>query len=136
MATATSEPFVTVTKAGNGPAPKSAAFTMRTPSGHAEAVVSGDALKRQAQAWSDYGCIEPSASASLSSLASLPSASSLVKDKVFVLLGATSSLGPFEPLARMGAKIACVARKGKKLERLVEEVREGGSRWRMRTGGG
>jgi len=40
-----------------------------------------------------------------------------------VLLGATSALGPFNSLASLGATIACVARPGAKINRLVESAK-------------
>ncbi|GMI14397.1 hypothetical protein TrLO_g2417 [Triparma laevis f. longispina] len=45
----------------------------------------------------------------------------LVGNKIF-LLGATSSLGPFKRLAKLGTTIVCVAMKSKKMEKLVKDA--------------
>jgi len=44
-------------------------------------------------------------------------------DRVFVLLGATSALGPGYPLLEWGGNVAAIARPGKKLEDLMQYAR-------------
>jgi len=51
----------------------------------------------------------------------MESVKSLVENKVFVLLGATSALGPFDTLISIGATVAAVARPGKKIQALIEK---------------
>mmetsp|Transcript_25015 Transcript_25015/g.35841 ORF Transcript_25015/g.35841 Transcript_25015/m.35841 type:complete len:581 (+) Transcript_25015:116-1858(+) len=87
--------------------------------------VSGDTIKKQLQALVNYGCMEPSAASAASEIMvqkTLEEISESLKDKVFVLLGATSELGPVIPLAQLGATIVAVARPGKKLEALIQEI--------------
>jgi hypothetical protein len=99
-------------------------FSLLPPTSHTSfpALISHADLAKQARAWSTYGCIEESAGASLTEIANHPNPASLTKDKIFVLLGATSALGPFNSLAKLGATIACVARPGAKLNKLVSSA--------------
>ena len=82
--------------------------------------MSGGDLKDQLARWAEYGCIEPSAAESASAIADLDDLSPLVADRLFVLLGATSAMGPAEVLIRMGASVAAVARPGEKLRALLD----------------
>eukprot|EP00520_Triparma_pacifica_P003915 CAMPEP_0118651800 /NCGR_PEP_ID=MMETSP0785-20121206/10976_1 /TAXON_ID=91992 /ORGANISM="Bolidomonas pacifica, Strain CCMP 1866" /LENGTH=496 /DNA_ID=CAMNT_0006544271 /DNA_START=118 /DNA_END=1605 /DNA_ORIENTATION=- len=106
-----------------GTASPSKEFTLQAPNGHSKSVLSKADLVAQAEAWSKYGCIEPSAARALTGVANSQDCTDLVKDKIFVLLGATSALGPFQALSRLGATIACVARPGAKLRKLVEDAK-------------
>ena len=70
-------------------------------------VLEGDALIAKLQVWSDVGAIEPAAAAAISGVArGVPNLSG----RVFVLLGATSALGPLLSLLAYGATIVAVAR--------------------------
>ena len=102
----------------------SPSFVLKSPNGHAKPFLSGPDLSAQAAAWASYGCIENSAAESVKSIANTPNPASLISNKVFVLLGATSALGPFKPLCDLGATIACVARPGAKLNGLIEEAKK------------
>ena len=125
MSSSALEKFVTKTIVNSGS--KADKFTLKAPLGYDLESLSGESLKAQGEAWATYGCIEPSASAALSSIASEEGVSKLVSNKIFVLLGATSSLGPFKSLSKLGASIACVARKGKKMEKLIKDSEESGA---------
>ena len=46
-----------------------------------------------------------------------------ISSTVFVLLGATSALGPAAPLLELGATVAAVARPGAKLDALMAEAK-------------
>lgn len=72
--------------------------------------LSGPALSAQIQAWADYGCMEPDCAAALSSLVGGGKALDL-RGKVFVVLGATSALGPLKSLLLWGATVVGVARR-------------------------
>ena len=71
--------------------------------------LSGDALQSQLGAWSDYGCMEPDCAAAIqrgvNNVAS-------IKGQSFVVLGATSELGPLKKLLQCGATVYAVGRKG------------------------
>ena len=83
--------------------------------------VSGEKLVAQIQAWVDYGAAEPSTVASISSVVSggVSSLKRKLSSRTFVLLGATSALGPARPLLSLGATVAAIARPGRKLEELM-----------------
>mmetsp|Transcript_3247 Transcript_3247/g.4436 ORF Transcript_3247/g.4436 Transcript_3247/m.4436 type:complete len:537 (+) Transcript_3247:120-1730(+) len=85
--------------------------------------LSGQLMKDQLNSWASYGCIERDTAEHVSQICDIEDVSSLVEGKVFVLLGATSELGPYRSLAEMGATIACVARKGQKMKNLIDEAR-------------
>ena len=84
----------------------------------------GNEMQEQLSLWSSFGCIEKDAADHACSIARLNDATSLVKGKIFVLLGATSELGPFKDLASLGATIACVARPGNKLKTLIADAQK------------
>jgi len=87
--------------------------------------LTGEEIKAQMNAWANYGCIEPSCAVSMSSIADADGISSLVNDKVFVLLGATSALGPMSTLMKIkGATIAAISRPGTKIQALIERVKK------------
>ena len=83
--------------------------------------LSGEKLVALIQAWVDYGAAEPSTVASISSVVSVGASSIKRKlsSRTFVLLGATSALGPARPLLSLGATVAAIARPGRKLEELM-----------------
>ena len=47
----------------------------------------------------------------------------VVDNTVFVLLGATSELGPCRTLLELGCTVACISRKGKKLAGLLADTK-------------
>ena len=80
----------------------------------------GESAKSQLQAWSDYGCMESSACSNASAICSLDDVAKVVQDKVFVLLGITSEMGPTKTLLQIpGAHVIGIARKGQRLTDLV-----------------
>jgi len=81
--------------------------------------LTGRAATRQLETWANYGCMEKSAAKHASSVVDKMDVSPLVQDKIFVLLGATSSMGPAKSLLSIpGAHVLAVARDGKKLNTL------------------
>ena len=71
--------------------------------------LSGDALKRQFDAWETRGTMEPSAAAALHELADDPSQLDL-RDLNFALLGAAAEVGPLQFLSHYGATVVAVDR--------------------------
>ena len=69
----------------------------------------GEALSAQAGAWVDYGAMEPAAAAALAQAVAHPEWLDM-RGRVFVVLGATSALGPLDDLLRCGATVVAVAR--------------------------
>ena len=67
----------------------------------------GDRLRAQLERWSLDGVLEPSAATALESVIGNPDWLDL-SDRTFVLLGASSQMGPLEYLARWRANIAAV----------------------------
>jgi hypothetical protein len=89
--------------------------------------IHGEVVDRQLQALAKYGCMEPSAASSASEIMvqkTVEEISKSLTDKVFVLLGATSELGPAIPLAELGTTIVAIARPGHKLQSLVKEIQD------------
>jgi hypothetical protein len=85
-------------------------------------LLSGEELNKQLDEWVEYGCMEKSAAKNAAhTAANLTPA--ILDDKVFVLLGATSELGPALPLAEWGATMVAISRPGSKLEALAEHVK-------------
>ncbi len=82
----------------------------------------GASLSSQVEAWAAYGSCEPSVAASVKAVVDggKAFAESVVNDRLFVLLGATSELGAARPLLGMGATVAAIARPGRKLASLAE----------------
>ena len=74
------------------------------------------------RALADYGACEPSVAESIAALAAAPAAAveAVLAGSIFVLLGATSELGPVRTLLSLGATVAAVARPGAKLAALME----------------
>ena len=101
----------------------------RGPNGEAppHPFLTGPQIREQLIAWAKYGCIEPSVVSSVGKVASYSDATSFVqaKNTIFVLLGATSELGPFDVLSRLGANIAIVSRPGylTKIQKLVYDAK-------------
>ena len=85
-----------------------------------------NAIRDQLISWAKYGCIEPSVISSTAKIACAPDATSFARseDTIFVLLGATAELGPFDLLSQLGANIAVVSRPGylSKLQKLVYDA--------------
>lgn len=85
--------------------------------------VFGQDASAQATKWAEYGCMEPSAAVHASKTFEKDDLSPDLTNHVFVLLGVTSEMGPATHLLRIpGAHVIGVARKGQKLQRLVEYV--------------
>ncbi|KAI2500517.1 3-hydroxy-lignoceroyl-CoA dehydratase [Fragilaria crotonensis] len=90
--------------------------------------LSGDKATTQLVAWSDYGCMEESASHHASAVCKLEDTSTLIKEKVFVLLGITSEMGCAKPILQIpGAQVLGVARKGERLDAFVNWYKEHGA---------
>ena len=83
-----------------------------------------DAVK-QVDAWYNYGTMETSASVLAKTTITTTNISANLARKVFVLLGCTSALGPARPLLRIpGVRVLGVSRGGKKLDSLIDFVRD------------
>eukprot|EP00658_Telonema_sp_P-2_P006761 TRINITY_DN12552_c0_g2_i1.p1 TRINITY_DN12552_c0_g2~~TRINITY_DN12552_c0_g2_i1.p1 ORF type:complete len:388 (+),score=79.61 TRINITY_DN12552_c0_g2_i1:215-1378(+) len=79
-----------------------------------------------ADAWASYGCCEQTVPASLRWVEQLRGEGhlqSLLDSHAFVLLGATSELGPVLPLLDLGATVVAVARPGTKLQGLMTKAK-------------
>lgn len=70
--------------------------------------LSGDALAAQLRTWTEYGCAEPGVESAIASLATGGGVE--LTGKVFIVLGATSALGPLASLLKWGATVLAVAR--------------------------
>ena len=68
----------------------------------------GDALKKQLQRWAKYGTIEQSAADAIAKVVDNDGEWLDLRDKYFVLIGATSAMGPIEMLLNHGANIIAV----------------------------
>jgi hypothetical protein len=95
------QPFETKTKQGRGERRREVAIPYR------QAMLSGDALRRQLDAWVDSGIIEASAAAAVIRIAAEPGTLDL-SDQTIVLLGAASEMGPLEHLAGWGANVVAL----------------------------
>ena len=89
-------------------------------------MLSGDALKRQVDAWAETGTMEPSAAQALLNIASSDEQRDL-RDMNFALLGAGSELGPFDTLCRLGANIVAVDLPRPDIWRRLQKAAEGGA---------
>jgi hypothetical protein len=69
--------------------------------------LSGDALRRQLDAWADGGIVEPSCAEALHRVVRQPEWLDL-RDRSFAVLGAAAELGPVRPLLGWGAHVAGV----------------------------
>ena len=115
IAAAPKDAFLTFEVAGAGARPASA---LQVPYGGSDparpyylhkgskAVLEGKALCQQLDAWAAYGTIERSAAESIKALAL--SGTLDLSDRYFVLLGATSAMGPLDLLLKYGANIVAV----------------------------
>ena len=72
-----------------------------------DGMLSGDALRRQLDAWVERGTIEASCSHALHRVLDEPAWLDL-SDRTFALLGAGAELGPLEPLLSWGAHVVAV----------------------------
>ena len=71
--------------------------------------LTGQDLASQLNKWATYGCMEPDCASALSAMVDGGEAVDL-RGKVFVVLGATSALGPLEQLLQWGGTVIGVAR--------------------------
>ncbi len=80
---------------------------------HAEALV-GEKAGELVQKWADYGSCEPDVASSVKAMLALPKEelAGILEKHVFVLLGATSAMGPVESLLDLGATVIGVCRNG------------------------
>ena len=77
----------------------------------------------QATKWAEYGCMEPSAAKHACSVFEKDDVTPYLTSHVFVILGVTSEMGPATHLLRIpGAHVVGIARKGPKLQRLMDFV--------------
>eukprot|EP00977_Amphora_coffeiformis_P008657 scaffold1959_cov162-Amphora_coffeaeformis.AAC.14 len=87
--------------------------------------VHGEDAVAQATAWANYGCMEASAAEHAKAMLELADVTSHLSSRVFVLLGVTSEMGPAAHLLRIpGAHVVGVARRGPRLDSLVEYVQK------------
>eukprot|EP00300_Choanocystis_sp_HF-7_P030509 c39361_g1_i1.p1 GENE.c39361_g1_i1~~c39361_g1_i1.p1 ORF type:complete len:745 (-),score=179.30 c39361_g1_i1:93-2072(-) len=103
ISTFNSNLFVTGEVKGTKPRPKS--FPIGVP--YKGKVLTGDELEIQIEKWVRYGTIELSCGQALKQVASTPKWLDL-SDKYFVLLGASSAMGPIKFLLEHGANIIAI----------------------------
>jgi len=84
------------------------------------------AAAKVVQKWADYGCCEPSVAETVAKVAAMDVMELREKmtDHIYVLLGATSELGPFETLMEMGCTVVCISRNGAKLTKLLGSMKK------------
>lgn len=70
--------------------------------------LAGDDLRRQLDAWVGAGVVEPSVRESLGALMDAGSDALDLSDRIFVVLGAASEMGPMHSLLRWGATVAAL----------------------------
>jgi hypothetical protein len=112
------------------PPPNGYQFPLASPHGTngAPIFLHGNDAKIQLDTWSHYGCMEDSAAQHAGFVCSLTDVTPLVKNKIFVLLGATSAMGPTKSLLCIpGAHVLGVARGGRRLEDLQQWFAQHGS---------
>lgn len=93
-------------------------------------LLEGEALVAQAQGWVDYGAAEQSVADEATWVvdgANAAKVTGAIDNTVFVLLGATSALGPALPLLELGCTVAAVARPGAKLDALMAKAEDSDS---------
>jgi hypothetical protein len=80
---------------------------------HSEALV-GEKAGELVQKWANYGSCEPDVASSVKAMLALPreELAAILEKHVFVLLGATSAMGPVEILLDLGATVIGVCRNG------------------------
>ena len=127
---ATQEPCRLETKTYHGTKPDAACDKrLRLGSPHGNLTqpwyVYGADAAAQTTAWAQYGCLEASAAAHATAVFDLADVTSHVGNRVFVLLGVTSEMGPATQLLRLaGAHVVGMARPGQKLDTLVQYVQQ------------
>jgi hypothetical protein len=90
--------------------------------------LTGDALRRQLDAWVDQHVVEPSFAGGVHEVLDHPDWLDLT-DRTVVVLGAAAEMGPLVPLSRWGATLALVDLPRPALwERVLATVREGAGR--------
>ena len=114
--------FDTQTIQGTVPAPSNYySFPLASPHGtdHTPIFIQGQDAVAQLETWKSYGCLEDSAAHHAATICTMKNISLLVKDKVFVLLGATSAMGPAKSLLAIpGARVLGIARAGTNMKEL------------------
>jgi hypothetical protein len=70
--------------------------------------LTGDALKQQLQQWVDYGTIEQDACDAVTLCIDQPEKYCNLMDHTFVILGATSAMGPIDVLLRYGCTVVAI----------------------------
>lgn len=86
----------------------------------------GDALRRQLEAWERNDIIEPSCRAALALVVDNPGWLDL-SDRHFALLGASSEMGPLEPLSAWGANVLAIDLPRERLWNHILDVTRRGS---------
>jgi hypothetical protein len=76
--------------------------------------LAGDKAADLVQKWANYGSCEPDVASSIKDILALPAKelAGVLSNHVFVLLGATSAMGPVESLLDLGATVVGVSRTG------------------------
>lgn len=125
------EPLTTITYIGTQSPPPTTKFQLASPHGtDSQPVwVTGDDAVAQLEAWTAYGCMEPSACAHAATVCRSDHVARdfEVAQKIFVLLGVTSEMGPALHLLKIpGAHVLGVARAGSKLNALTTWFQEHG----------
>ena len=88
------------------------------------AALEGAALVAEVEKWASAGAMEPSCAASIARVAANSAWLDLRAQPAFVLLGATSEMGPLEFLLERGATVVAVARPGSaKWDKLIAAAR-------------
>jgi len=84
----------------------------------------GEALMKKVQDWITYGTGEPSVGESVRAVHKHPEwVSDVVANKVFVVIGATSALGPLRSLLTLGATVVAISRPSRKWHELLAFAR-------------
>lgn len=99
------------------------------------AMLRGDELRRQADAWVARGTVEASCAAALHELVAEPDRLDM-SGRAFALLGAGAEMGPLEPLLQWGGHVVAVDRPDEKVwERITGQARAGAGRLTFPQGG-
>lgn len=70
--------------------------------------LSGAALQRQLDAWTEYGVMEPDTAQTISMVAKTSASTLDLRGHVFILIGAGSAMGPFPKLLEYGATVVAL----------------------------
>lgn len=91
---------------------------------HVRTVLDLGSAANLVQAWADYGSCEASCAQSIRAFGAMDMKQSraAISENVFVLLGATSELGPFKSLMEVGATVVAISRNGAKLATLISSM--------------